>query len=222
MGKVTMARDDEDAVHKVDTVPPPAGDQDAYSAETRVGPVTQDAWAELIRKAAEDGAASPSSSRRSASGAPANRAEPPTSGVSPRSTDVADVDAALPRVYEEEEHDDAATVLSPRARPPQIDGGATAAPATPLAAHAEPAAARPAPPPAALAPLRTPASPMAPASAFTSTVPSAQPFSSPPPVPSLPAPAPARPGGGVRAMILVSVLCLVIFGVGLAIFLTAP
>jgi hypothetical protein len=47
-------RDDE-SIFKVDTIPPPAGDDDAYSAPTRVGPSNAVEWAELMRKADESG-----------------------------------------------------------------------------------------------------------------------------------------------------------------------
>mgnify|MGYP001054524227 CR=1 FL=1 len=39
---------DDGKIHKVDTVPPPAGESDAYNAPTRVGVISSDAWAELI------------------------------------------------------------------------------------------------------------------------------------------------------------------------------
>jgi hypothetical protein len=52
----------DDAVYKVDTVPPPDGDDDAYSAPTRIGPMASAVVNELImaksRESAEVAAAS--------------------------------------------------------------------------------------------------------------------------------------------------------------------
>lgn len=39
---------DDNKIHKVDTVPPPAGESDAYNAPTRVGALDADTWAELM------------------------------------------------------------------------------------------------------------------------------------------------------------------------------
>lgn len=60
----------DDAVYKVDTVPPPDGDDDAYSAPTRVGPMAATVVNELIvaanrRESAEVAAASQVKPKRS-------------------------------------------------------------------------------------------------------------------------------------------------------------
>ncbi|MBX3187574.1 MAG: hypothetical protein KF819_11190 [Labilithrix sp.] len=51
-----MANDDEkDELYRVDTVPPPAGEGDAYSAPTKVGPMPQSVL-DAMKKAAMTGA----------------------------------------------------------------------------------------------------------------------------------------------------------------------
>lgn len=60
----------DDAVYKVDTVPPPDGDDDAYSAPTRIGPMAPAVVNELIM----------AKSRESAAQAAASQAKPRKAG----------------------------------------------------------------------------------------------------------------------------------------------
>lgn len=53
--QVPAMPDDDDSIHKVDTVPPPAGEEDAYSAPTRIGSMAS-AVVEEIFHAAKAGA----------------------------------------------------------------------------------------------------------------------------------------------------------------------
>jgi hypothetical protein len=46
-----MSSNDEDGIYKIDTVPPPAGENDAYSAPTRVGPMASAVVEEIIAQA---------------------------------------------------------------------------------------------------------------------------------------------------------------------------
>ena len=119
----------EAKLYRVETVPPPAGEDDAYSAPTKVGPLGDAFVANLMKEAEQrttalarkdepksgDGGAkkpaqeSPSVSKRSnAEESPPPSKEPVSAGGTP-----------LPRVYDEEE-EDAATKLSPKATPPAI------------------------------------------------------------------------------------------------------
>ncbi|HEY8075533.1 MAG TPA: hypothetical protein VIF62_15520 [Labilithrix sp.] len=119
---------DDEKIFRVDTVPPPAGESDAYNAATKVGPVTSEAWAELIKEANEEGkasAAAKAASQPPASAKPPVSAKPPSSGAAkpqpprpaasakPPPSDTAE----LPRAYDREEDDEAATLLHPKARP---------------------------------------------------------------------------------------------------------
>ncbi len=62
----------EDGIYKVDTVPPPDGEDDAYGAPTKVGPLTQAAIADMMRDTSEPPRLSPSSGvRMSGDGPPA-------------------------------------------------------------------------------------------------------------------------------------------------------
>ena len=53
-----LAEATEDTIYKIDTVPPPDGEDDAYSAETKVGPLSRAMVKELM-DAAESGANTP-------------------------------------------------------------------------------------------------------------------------------------------------------------------
>jgi hypothetical protein len=139
---------DEDVIHRVDTVPPPDGDDDAYNAATRIGPLAEAAVKEMM-VAAE--AAAPSSGRSGLSlgrreaeakapegskapNAPTEAKEPapaqpkdqaPAEAKIARSTDE-ELDAAevtdgqlIARTYDEADEDDnAATMLSLTAKAP--------------------------------------------------------------------------------------------------------
>ncbi|MBN9159810.1 MAG: hypothetical protein BGO98_32670 [Myxococcales bacterium 68-20] len=95
---------DDGKIHKVDTVPPPAGESDAYNAPTRVGVISSDAWAELIeaaqRRDAEDAAKAksaglPATPAPAATRLPAEAsAVPPTLEELPRLSSDDDDDAA--------------------------------------------------------------------------------------------------------------------------------
>lgn len=246
MGEVTMARDDEDAVHKVDTVPPPDGDSDAYSAETKVGPVTQDAWAELIRKAAEEGERNAKSGPASSARPRADRAPPstrdaaPTSSVKANATDN-DVEKPLPRIYsEEDDADDAATVLGSAAKPVQIPP-AQAAPghvtrsASPLAApfganptvtpsstpHVWPPLAAPGLQQTAVpfAASRPPVAPSEPARVSGSISHAPRPLAFPPGDPAVPVPIPRAPPR--TGFIVIVAVCMAIFVIGVVAYVTS-
>jgi hypothetical protein len=127
--------DDEGSIFKVDTIPPPAGDGDAYNAPTKVGPVSAEAWVELIKQAdAEGKKAAEAETRRGDSGPlskppvsrpqPASNPKPPASGnargasasaaASSATNDAAPASkpsgeappAAVPRLYENDDADD--------------------------------------------------------------------------------------------------------------------
>ncbi len=77
---------DDGKIFKVDTVPPPDGESDAYSAPTRVGPINADEWAALME----------AQEARNASGSGSQRARNEPMTVSERSARVAR-DVAAPR-----------------------------------------------------------------------------------------------------------------------------
>lgn len=217
-------RDNDDSIHKVDTVPPPAGDDDAYNSPTKVGPASQDAWAELIRKANEEG------ERNAAASGPASRSFPsrpgPTSDKAPASKPApisakpaaapAEPAGPLPRVYDEADDDDAATKLSDSAR-----GRMEAQAAAAVAEAPPPLPASPPPPaPTPTTPSVAPAPPVA-------TLPSVpahlvKPLAFQPGDPALPAPAaPRKSLLEGRALVITGVICVLIFAVGLTVFLFA-
>ena len=82
----------DDWIHRVDTVPPPVGEGDAYNAPTKVGPLSADVI-DAMRKA----------------GVPEEMI--PVSGVASASND----DSSLPRLYESAE-DEPPTLLHASAR----------------------------------------------------------------------------------------------------------
>ncbi len=115
---------DDGAVHKVDTVPPPPGEDDAYSAPTRIGPMADVAVQELMRQAeqhaAEEDTVVPSTPKPSVKPTPP---PPPPRAEVLSSSDL--IDEPLPRVYADEDEDadeDAATMLHPSAKPPPVSG----------------------------------------------------------------------------------------------------
>lgn len=147
--------DDEGSIFKVDTVPPPAGDGDAYNAPTKVGPVSAEAWVELMKQAdatakkASDAQESledagphsrPPNSRQPASvpkPAPASGGATSASAASASAASSTTNDDAppastqpppgdVPRVYDSEDSDEnAATMLNPNAKN-LVDSGARA------------------------------------------------------------------------------------------------
>lgn len=98
---------DDGKIHKVDTVPPPAGESDAYNAPTRVGAISSDAWAELIeaaqRRDAEDAAKTKSASLAATPAPAATRLPAQASEVPPTLEE-------LPRVSSFDDDDDAAWI----------------------------------------------------------------------------------------------------------------
>lgn len=142
--------DDEGSIFKVDTIPPPAGDGDAYSAPTKVGPVSADAWVELMKQADESAKKAAEGEKFLADGGPPGSRnpgsvpKPPVDGgaKAPVSTPSAAANAGpppskplaqhaseeVPRLYEAEEDPDdshAATMLSTSASK-LVDSGARA------------------------------------------------------------------------------------------------
>ena len=137
--------DDEkgEKLYRVETVPPPAGESDAYNAPTRVGPMAAAVVAEMMKAAEHAGIvardpkaaaappdASPGSQRSKGGDAPIRVREE----VAPRSgradTRAEGEPAVVPRladVYEpagedeDEDEDKAATMVSPLAKPPAAD-----------------------------------------------------------------------------------------------------
>lgn len=79
-----LAEANEDAIHRIDTVPPPDGEDDAYSAETKVGPLSR-AMVQELMDAAEIGANAPVTI-------------PPASGMRARPAKLAPVIPPPPRV----------------------------------------------------------------------------------------------------------------------------
>jgi hypothetical protein len=215
-----MAKEEreEDGIYKVETVPPPDGGEggDAYNAPTRVGPVTTEAWAELLRQANEEGAAKATEGGPPRSGIPSSG---PQSKPRPVSTPIDD-NAPLPRLNAEadgeDDEGDAATKLGPDAHllmgRAEAAGQAASAPAntaakniaTPPIATAAPRGLtppRPAAPPLPRA-ATAPAAPAPPAPAFGVAPPPAAAAPAPPapvvaPAP-LPATAPASTSGGAH------------------------
>jgi hypothetical protein len=81
-----MADDDDEGIHRVDTVPPPDGEGDAYNAPTRVGAGPPEAVLESLRQAAATGLPlKPPSLPRTAAAQDAAPAagSAPTPGVAP-------------------------------------------------------------------------------------------------------------------------------------------
>ena len=117
--------DEEGAVYRVDTVPPPPGEDDAYSAPTRIGPMAEVAVQELMRQAEQSAVQDEPSKplptpRVSYPPPPSQRVE-----VLP-SSDL--VDETPPRIYDDDDDDDdgdAATMLHPSAKPPPVSANAS-------------------------------------------------------------------------------------------------
>lgn len=138
--------DDEDQIHRVDTVPPPDGEGDAYSAATRVGPMADAVVKEMMHaaglkaaelrarsdkkseiaseaRAASDSAkpAPPSAPPRPSASRPAAAPQVRVDARAELADEATDADASIPRTYaEDEETDNAETMLSPMAKPPSL------------------------------------------------------------------------------------------------------
>jgi len=93
-----MAQHDESEekseVHRVDTVPPPPGEDDAYSAPTRIGPLAEVAALELMRQA--ESAASGVASGTITSGSPSR---PPSTSMKPPVPTRPPVSSNRPRMF---------------------------------------------------------------------------------------------------------------------------
>lgn len=126
-----MSEDDKksEPIFKVDTVPPPPGESDAYNAPTRIGPMAAAVIGEMI-VAAERAAAERAAQDRGGPSARPPVVDNETSGVvakdSVRERPPPPVPAAglpppapVPRLYEEND-EDAETRLSRSARPPVV------------------------------------------------------------------------------------------------------
>jgi hypothetical protein len=147
-----MADHDEERekaeVYKVDTVPPPEGEDDAYSAPTRVGPMAEAAAQELMRQAEIASGLAPGSLSGGASGPPtkpppvSKPASPPSSkgrsrlfasntsngpsAPAPEPVELApealvEEAAPPPRVYDDD--DDDAPAFPPPSRQPASQAG---------------------------------------------------------------------------------------------------
>lgn len=147
---MTTEDDEKAGLHKANTTPPPAGEEDAYNAPTKVGKVNNEAWAALI---AQTDAEPP----RAPPPRPKPKSEPRVSSAP---------NEPMPRLYEEES-DDGPTQVHPQARmaqlgPPMESAAPAAADASaqPIKTPALPSAAVPVsmsqPPAPALAPAIAP------------------------------------------------------------------
>lgn len=100
----SVSRDDAstpgEGIHKCDTVPPPEGEDDAYSAPTKIGPL---ALVEQLMAQAEgmagrfDSAPPPKSGERPLAARKPHTTDPPAFVIPPP--------AAIPRMYDEDEGD---------------------------------------------------------------------------------------------------------------------
>ncbi len=131
---------DDGKIHKVDTVPPPAGESDAYNAPTRVGVISSDAWAELIeaaqRRDAEDAAKAKSAGQVATPAPSATRPPAQVSEVPPTLEE-------LPRVSSDD--DDDAAWIDENLASEQIARAIAASISQPTAALMEPPTAPPTP-----------------------------------------------------------------------------
>lgn len=171
---------DDDGIHRMDTVPPPDGEGDAYNAATRVGPMADAVVKEMMHAA---GLKAAEMSERAAGKAKA---------AGKASTSTPPVAAAAPAVEER------ASSTGPVARTP-IASAASAVSAGSAASAAVPApagVAAPAAAPAAAAAVAKPARP--PAAATAKAVVAAPGAAGAPPAPPRPV-APARPAPPIKA-----------------------
>lgn len=116
--------DDDGKIHKLDTVPPPAGESDAYNAPTKVGPVSSNAWADLIREAAEKHALSRSgaaTSRPLGEPVPASQRQDHDDEAPPEH------EAEIPRLDDDDYALAEPTKVHPRAEPPPLPPPVTTA-----------------------------------------------------------------------------------------------
>lgn len=219
------AKDGEPSIYKVDTVPPPAGDSDAYNAPTRVGPASIAEWADLVKRADDEGKKLAEEIENSPASARLKR--PPASTPSPTSSPgsskrpVEPPPVEVPKIYSDdgEENEDAATLL-------RSDGPFSDFPAKLAAAAASASAA----PPAAPAPtVKTPPMPTPVAvSAPPATAAPAPSFAPPqamavaPPTPMFAPPSPSVPDAAQptvgRPLWIVFAVCAAIFVCGLLLF----
>jgi hypothetical protein len=208
---------DDDKIHKVETIPPPAGESDAYNAPTKVGPMAAAIVEEMMHaaerkaadlsKLAEQKKAEKAVREQRAVEAKARavientppKAATPTRSNRPKPVQALPSPAPPPRMYEDEEEDDddAETLLSKAAKPPilpPLPPAARSAPALPP--HATPLQSAPRINPAPVAPV--PAPPIAPVPAPPIALEPPTPIASePPPLPltsrTMPNPTPNSP-----------------------------
>lgn len=126
-------------LYRVDTVPPPAGQSDAYNAPTKVGPMPAATIAAMMQEAerqvAENNARAAKKVAASAKPIPREEPETPQKVAVAAAVPEAEIEAApapdpaapqeppapehIPKIYSEEDDEDkAATLLSPFAKPP--------------------------------------------------------------------------------------------------------
>ncbi len=125
-------KDEEGAIYRVDTVPPPAGQDDAYSAPTKVGPMADMALKDMLKAAEARAQELNQKAAEKAKAVSARQAEvepiekppvPPTpskveSDAAPVSSSQPQVDGEVPRIYDDADEDNAATLLHRNAKPP--------------------------------------------------------------------------------------------------------
>jgi hypothetical protein len=242
--------DDDDQIHRVDTVPPPEGERDAYSAATRVGPMAEAVVMEMMHaagvKAAELRARSDKKSEAatearaaSDSAKPAPPSAPPRPSAprpaAPRldaraepADEATDADASIPRTYADEDEDNAETMLSPMAKPPSMPKAPHVPRAPMQTLPLAPQLARPVTEPIPLTPPLFPSQRPAPgsgapaASTGTAAVPPSAPAPAPYPAPPWDRSAMETPKPllGPRSLVVLAV-CGSIFVIGLIMFLVS-
>ena len=156
-----MSDDEEPKLYRVDTVPPPAGESDAYNAPTKVGPMAASVVAEMM-KAAEKAAAN-------VNAAAAAKVVTPEANIAATTKVKSFADRAVvseipppgdvPRVYDsraeaddddDDNEDAAATMVNSLSKPPAVDPLPPAPPpALVFDERPPPSAGRLAPPPIA-------------------------------------------------------------------------
>lgn len=118
--------DDSDAIYKVDTVPPPPGEDDAYSATTKVGPTAHGFIAQLMARAGNDESAGFISTPSPISQVRGLRSSRPASPSS--APPIVTPCAIVPKVFDDDTDDD-------RFDPTSLFGAPTSGATVRLAAH---------------------------------------------------------------------------------------
>jgi hypothetical protein len=126
-----MSRDSnlaEEAIHKMETVPPPAGEDDAYNAATKIGPMARGLVEALMAKAqAEENSSVPPPISTSRNLSIPKAARVPAMGLTGIATAPSPQDAPVQRMYEDVEDGDRfdPTALFRAAAPAPAAGGTT-------------------------------------------------------------------------------------------------